>query len=66
MKIVKPDPRVREARMANGLVRGHAYTITKVAYANVRGQDVMLVRIRYLELSWFRYLKYLIELIVNF
>jgi hypothetical protein len=38
---------MREARMANGLVRGHAYTITKVAYANVRGQEVMLVRIRY-------------------
>ena len=27
---LKADPHVREARLANGLVRGHAYTITKL------------------------------------
>ena len=36
---IKSDPRVKEARMANGLVRGHAYTITRMAvlkYGNTR------------------------------
>lgn len=28
---INADPSVREARMSNGLVRGHAYTITRLA-----------------------------------
>ena len=28
---IQADPSVREARMPNGLVRGHAYTITRLA-----------------------------------
>ena len=27
---IEPDPRILEARLANGLIRGHAYSITKV------------------------------------
>ena len=30
---------VREARMANGLVKGHVYTITKALVLDVRGID---------------------------
>lgn len=39
---ITPDPSVREARMSNGLVRGHAYTITKVLEYN----GIQLIRIR--------------------
>lgn len=37
-----PDPNVKEARMSNGLVRGHAYTITKIVDLN----SDKLIRIR--------------------
>lgn len=43
---INPDPNVREARQSNGLVRGHAYTITKLAVVNSRGRDCKLLRIR--------------------
>ena len=48
--LIAPDPRVREARMENGLVRGHAYTITKVLemdinHPNFKGTE-RLIRIR--------------------
>jgi len=43
---ILPDPGVKEARMSNGLVRGHAYTVTTVKYVNVRGWDIQLLRIR--------------------
>lgn len=39
---ITPDPSVREARMSNGLVRGHAYTVTKV----LEVYDSQLIRIR--------------------
>ena len=38
------DPKVREARLANGLVRGHAYTITKAAVLSTSRGDVKLIR----------------------
>ena len=47
---IVPDPRVREARMENGLVMGHAYTITKVLEVNVNHPNfkgkLPLIRIR--------------------
>ena len=39
---VSPDPSVREARMRNGLVRGHAYTVTRVLEVN--GERLLRVR----------------------
>ncbi len=32
---VKPDPQVFEAKTSSGLVRGHAYSLTKVVKAKV-------------------------------
>jgi hypothetical protein len=32
---IEPDPRVLEARMSCGLVRGHAYSVTKVIKADI-------------------------------
>jgi calpain len=43
---INADPNVREARQSNGLVRGHAYTITKLAIVNSRGREARLIRIR--------------------
>ena len=40
----KADPSVREARLSNGLVRGHAYTITKVVNFDHRGEEIKLIR----------------------
>lgn len=42
---IHADPRVREARLANGLVRGHAYTITKLAVLSSCG-DARILRMR--------------------
>lgn len=39
---ISPDPSVREARMDNGLVRGHAYTVTKVIDLN--GEQLIRIR----------------------
>ena len=33
---IEPEPRVLEARMSCGLVRGHAYSITKVLKADIQ------------------------------
>ena len=41
---IDADPRIKEARMSNGLVRGHAYTITKVALIERRGREIRLIR----------------------
>jgi calpain len=41
-----PDPSVREAKLANGLVKGHAYTITKLVNFDLNGKETKLVRIR--------------------
>jgi calpain len=32
---IDPDPKVHEARTASGLVRGHAYSVTKVVLAKI-------------------------------
>jgi calpain, invertebrate len=40
------DSRVREARLSNGLVKGHAYTITRLASVLFNGRNVDLLRIR--------------------
>jgi hypothetical protein len=42
----KADAGVKEARMSNGLVRGHAYTVTKVHAFDLNGREARLIRIR--------------------
>ena len=37
---IEPDPEVTEARMECGLVRGHAYSITKVLNAQIETPEV--------------------------
>ncbi|KAL7673168.1 hypothetical protein ACOME3_008036 [Neoechinorhynchus agilis] len=41
---ITSDPRVREAKLSNGLVRGHAYAITGAVTVNVNGELVRLIR----------------------
>ena len=44
---IQPDPNIHEARTALGLVKGHAYSITKVTQARLAsGGAVRLVRVR--------------------
>jgi hypothetical protein len=43
---IDADPSVKEAKLPNGLVRGHAYAITAVVTLNVNGQYYRLVRLR--------------------
>ena len=47
---LKPDPEVLEAKTSTGLVRGHAYSVTKVVRAKVdtgnRKGEFPLVRVR--------------------
>jgi hypothetical protein len=43
---IAPSPYVREARLSNGLVMGHAYTVTKIACLEVGTREVRLVRVR--------------------
>lgn len=43
---INADPSVKEAKLPNGLVRGHAYAITAVVTLNVNGQYARLVRLR--------------------
>lgn len=43
---INADPSIREAKLPNGLVRGHAYAITAVVTLNVNGRMVRLVRCR--------------------
>jgi len=43
---INADPAAREARMYNGLVKGHAYTITKVTEISVNGSSTKLIRCR--------------------
>lgn len=42
---IHADPRIREARLSNGLVRGHAYTITKLAVVSSYN-DARIIRLR--------------------
>lgn len=48
--LLQPDPNVVEARCDNGLVRGHAYSITRIKYCDIQTPRVSgkipLVRIR--------------------
>lgn len=43
---IAPNPRVREARMSNGLVMGHAYTVTKIACIELGYREIKLIRLR--------------------
>ncbi|CAF1014270.1 unnamed protein product [Brachionus calyciflorus] len=43
---LEPDPRVYEEKLPNGLVKGHAYTISKIALIEQNGKDVRLIRLR--------------------
>nr|CDS34356.1 calpain A [Hymenolepis microstoma] len=43
---INADPHVLEARQPNGLIKGHAYSITSVAEVNTRSGKVQLIRIR--------------------
>ena len=43
---IAPNPRVKEARLANGLVMGHAYTVTRVAALEMRTRETRIVRVR--------------------
>lgn len=43
---MEPDPRIFEARMSNGLVKGHAYSITGMRMVNGPYGMVCLMRIR--------------------
>lgn len=42
--IPQADPKMKEARLSNGLVRGHAYTITKAVVLSTSRGDVKLIR----------------------
>ena len=43
---IAPSSRVREARLGNGLVMGHAYTVTKIACVELGAREIKLVRVR--------------------
>ncbi|CAF0866413.1 unnamed protein product [Brachionus calyciflorus] len=43
---IAPNPRIREARLYNGLVMGHAYTVTKIACIEINRREVKLIRVR--------------------
>lgn len=43
---IQPNPYEREYCYPNGLVAGHAYTITKVALLEYRNKEVKLIRVR--------------------
>ena len=44
---IEPDPNIFEAKLANGLVKGHAYTVTNIANLNdAKGRAIRLIRLR--------------------
>lgn len=43
---IAPKPRIREARLSNGLVMGHAYTITRIAALEAGSKEIRLIRVR--------------------
>ena len=43
---IAPNPRIREAKLSNGLVMGHAYTITKIACLDAGTSEIKLIRLR--------------------
>ena len=48
--LLQPDPNVLEAELSNGLIRGHAYSITKVCLADIEtprvSGQIPMVRVR--------------------
>jgi calpain len=47
---MQPDPNIVEAEMPNGLIKGHAYSVTKVCHVDIQTPRVSgkipMVRIR--------------------
>ena len=43
---IAPNPRIKEARLANGLVMGHAYTVTRVAALENGIRETRIIRVR--------------------
>jgi len=43
---ILPDPDIKEARLTNGLVKGHAFTLTNVALVNLDDSAERVLRIR--------------------
>ncbi len=43
---IAPNPNIREARLRNGLVMGHAYTVTRIACIEVGVREIRLIRLR--------------------
>ena len=43
---LKADKNVREARLSNGLVKGHAFTITNLAVVDYRGETVKICNLK--------------------
>jgi len=43
---ILPDPSIKEARLSNGLVKGHAFTLTSVALVDLDGSTERVVRVR--------------------
>ena len=43
---INAKPNAREARLSNGLIMGHAYTVTKIACLERFGREIRLVRVR--------------------
>lgn len=52
---IHPDPHVKEARLRNGLVKGHAYTLTNIAIVDLTYRTERLLRIRN---PWVRHAHY--------
>lgn len=43
---IYPDPNIVEARTSEGLVKGHAYSVTKVQVVDIISKKIQLIRIR--------------------
>lgn len=61
---IEPDPRVTEARMSCGLVRGHAYSITKAIRADIQTPKVkgkMAVKMNFLRVDFDRCVNFCLQ-----
>jgi hypothetical protein len=43
---LEPDPYEPEKKLPNGLIKGHAYTITRIALIEARNKEFKLIRVR--------------------